>query len=247
MEGENIIGGYIDVHSHILPGIDDGAKDFEMGMGMLRTAYGNGIGGIILTPHYKPMRHNAGPGRVRALVGQLQEEADKEGMGIRLYAGNELYYSSETVRCLEEGQACTLAGSDYVLVEFGPMDGLDYIRGGVYQVLSAGYRPILAHVERYGSVCREIGHVEDLVAMGCYIQVNAGSVMGQFGMGARQISRKLLKKELVHFVATDAHNDRRRKPELLGCARFLERRYGRGYMERLLHANPMHVIANRYI
>ncbi|HBA69959.1 MAG TPA: hypothetical protein DCZ40_11475 [Lachnospiraceae bacterium] len=239
--------GYIDIHSHILPGIDDGARDFETSMKMLKIAEENGIEGIILTPHHKPMRNSAGAGKVKALIDQLDKKSRESGMGIQLYAGNEFYYSSETVHVLEEKQACTMAGSGYVLVEFGPMDELDYIRKGIYQMLLAGYRPILAHAERYGSVCARAEYVEDLIAMGCYIQVNAGSILGQFGWKEKQEVRKLLKKELVHFVATDAHGSQRRTPALLDCARYLEKKYGKEYTERLLHANPMQVIADRYI
>ena len=239
--------GYIDIHSHILPGIDDGSKNFEMSMEMLRIAEENGIRSIVLTPHYKPMRHNVGPGGVKELTGRLEEAVRREGMEIRLYSGNEFYYSSEMVRVLEEKKACTMAGSGYVLVEFGPMDGFDYIRGGLYQILSAGYRPILAHVERYGSVCAKVEHVKDLTAMGCYMQVNAGSIMGQFGMATKQLARKLLKYGMVHFVATDAHDDRRRSPALSECARYLERKYGEEYMEKLLRINPLHMIADRYL
>lgn len=239
--------GYIDIHSHILPGIDDGAENFGISMEMLKIAEENGIEVIILTPHHKPMRNSAGAGKVKALTAQLLEKSRESGMAIQLYAGNELYYSSETVHILEEKQACTMAGSDYVLVEFGPMDEQDYIRKGIYHVLSAGYRPILAHVERYGSVCARIEYVEDLVAMGCYIQVNAGSILGQFGWKEKQTVRKLLKKELIHFVATDAHSSYVRTPALLDCARYLEKRYGEEYAARLLHVNPMQVIANRYI
>ncbi|HBA69427.1 MAG TPA: hypothetical protein DCZ40_08740 [Lachnospiraceae bacterium] len=239
--------GYIDIHSHILPGIDDGAKNFEMSMEMLRIAEKSGIRSIILTPHHKPMRRNAGPESIKELMGQLNEAMHREGMDIRLYAGNEFYYSSETVRVLEEKRGCTMAGSGYVLVEFGPMDNLDYIRGGIYQILSAGYCPVLAHVERYESVCAKAEHVKDLAAMGCYIQVNAGSVMGQFGMETKQFARKLLKYRMVHFVATDAHDNRKRMPALSECARYLERKYGKEYMEELLRINPMHMIADRYL
>lgn len=76
------------------------------------------------------------------------------------------------------------------------MDSLEHIRGGIYQVLSAGYRPIIAHAERYESVCTKVEHVADLVAMGCYIQVNAGSVMGQYGMGIRQFIKRVMKRGL---------------------------------------------------
>lgn len=239
--------GYIDIHSHILPGIDDGAKNFEMSMEMLRIAEKSGIKSIVLTPHHKPMRRNAGPEGVKELIRRLNDEMRRENMDILLYAGNEFYYSSETVRVLEEKKACTMAGSGYVLVEFGPMDSLDYIRGGLYQILSAGYRPILAHVERYERVCAKVEHVKDLTAMGCYIQVNAGSIMGQFGMGTKQLARKLLKYRVVHFVATDAHDSGRRTPALSECARYLERKHGEEYMEELLRINPMHMIADRYL
>ena len=238
---------YIDIHSHILPGIDDGAKNFEMSMEMLQIAQENGIKAIILTPHHKPMGHNAGAEKIRTLAGQLQERAGQAGLEIKLYTGNEFYYSSEMVGELEEKRVCTMADSDYVLVEFGPMDGMEHIRGGLYQVLSAGYRPILAHVERYENVCKDVGRVEDLIAMGCYIQVNGGSILGKYGLGVKQMLRKLLKKKLVHFVATDAHSSGKRSPEMAECAHYQQKRYGEEYTDRLLRVNPSQIIANRYI
>ncbi|NBI92309.1 hypothetical protein D3Z45_17480 [Lachnospiraceae bacterium] len=239
--------GYIDIHSHILPGIDDGAKDFEMSMEMLKIAYDNKIRKIILTPHNKLGRHNARPEKIRELVERIEMTARAADMDITFYAGNELYYSSEAVHSLEEGLACTMADSSYVLVEFGPMDSLEHIRGGIYQILSAGYRPIIAHAERYESVCAKVGNVEDLSAMGCYIQVNAGSVMGQYGMGIRQFLKKVMKRELVHFIATDCHDKSRRSPKLLECARYMEKKFGKEYTHRLLCENPICVIENRYI
>lgn len=239
--------GYIDIHSHILPGIDDGAKDFDMSMEMLRTAYGSNISEIILTPHHKPGRRNARPEKIRELAEKMKGVALAADMDITFYTGNELFYSSETVRALEEGQACTMAGSDYVLVEFGFMDNLEHIRKGSYQILAAGYRPILAHVERYGSVCSNVDHVVDLVAMGCYVQVNAGSVTGQYGIKTKQFLKKLMKRGLVHFVATDCHDGGKRSPELLECAGYMEKKYGKEYTYKLLCENPACVIKNQYI
>ena len=239
--------GYIDIHSHILPGIDDGARDFETSMEMLRTAYDNKIRKIILTPHHKIGRHNARPEKILELAREIGEAARAADMEITFYVGNELYYSSETVHALEERLACTMAGSSYVLVEFGPVDSLEHIRGGVYQIISAGYCPIIAHVERYESVCAKVEHVADLAAMGCYIQVNAGSVIGQCGMGTKQFLKKLLKRELVHFIATDCHDMGRRSPKLLECARYMERKFGKEYTHRLMCGNPACVIENRYI
>lgn len=238
---------YIDIHSHLLPGIDDGAKDFNTSMEMFRIAAQNGITRMILTPHHKPMHHNASPARIADMIAKTKEVLDKERIDIQLYAGNEIYYHSEAVERLEEGKACTMAGSEYVLVEFGPMDGYDYIRNGIYQVMAGGYRPILAHAERYSSICSDAGRVEDLTEMGCYIQLNAGSIMGKFGFGTKQFTKKVLKRQLVHFVATDAHDTEKRGPHISECAKYISRKFGEAYAEELLYENPMHVIRNEYI
>lgn len=241
------MNSYIDIHSHILPQIDDGAENFDISMEMLRIAHADGIDGIILTPHYKPGHHNAGQGKAKDLAGRLRQEMGKEGMDIRLYAGNEFYYHEGMFRELEEGRGCTMADSSYVLIEFGPMERFGYIRGGLYEALAHGYRPILAHVERYGSLSGKPDWVEELIRMGSCIQVNAGSVMGKSGLGAKQFTRRLLKEGLVHFVATDAHNADKRKPELSDCGGYISRKYGVDYAVRLLYGNPMHVIKNEYI
>ena len=241
------MNGYIDIHSHLLYGIDDGAKDFETSLEMFRIAKESGITKMILTPHFKPMRHNASPEGIKKLISKMEEALKREGIEIQLYSGNEIYYYSEVVSQLEEQKICTMAGSEYVLVEFGPMDGYDYIRNGVYQVMAGGYRPILAHAERYESICSKPERVEDLVEMGCYIQLNAGSITGQFGFGTKQLCKKLLKKRLIHFVATDAHNTEKRGPHLAECGKYMIRKFGEEYTKKLLYENPMHVIHNEYI
>lgn len=239
--------GYIDIHSHLLPKIDDGARDFATSMEMFRIAAKNGITQMILTPHHKPMRHNASPDRIAKMIEQTEAALKKEKIYIQLYAGNELYYHSEVVARLEEEKACTMAGSEYVLLEFGPMDEYDYIRNGIYQVMAGGYRPILAHAERYGCICSQADRVEDLVEMGCYIQLNAGSIMGKFGFSTKQFSKKILKQHLVHFVATDAHDTGKRGPYLSECGKYISRKFGEAYTRELLYENPMHVICNEYI
>ncbi len=238
---------YIDIHSHILPGIDDGAENFETSMQMLRIAQKQGIHSIILTPHYKPMHHNAHPESLAALRERLLEGMKREGLDIGLYLGNEFYFHSGMFQKLEEKQACTMAGSAYVLIEFGPMDSFGTIRNGLYEALSQGYRPILAHVERYGSVSSQRGRVEEMVQMGCYIQINAGSVMGKFGFAARQFTKRLLGDGLVHFVATDSHNAGNRSPQLAECEKYISRKFSGEYAKRLFWDNPLCVIRDEYI
>lgn len=237
----------IDIHSHILPGVDDGADCLETSLQMLRTAAQNQITHIILTPHNKPAHRNVSPQRIEERMKQLQEKLDEKGIDIVLHAGNELYYRDGLAQELDQGAGMTLAGSHYVLVEFSPHAEYDYIRNGIYSLQMHGYRPVLAHVERYRNVCAKQGRIEDLIEMGCYMQVNAGSIMGRFGFGMRQLTGKLLKRGLVHFVATDAHDSDRRSPKIADCATQITGRYDEQYAKELLWDNPFRVLQDEYI
>ncbi|WP_034467582.1 CpsB/CapC family capsule biosynthesis tyrosine phosphatase [Butyrivibrio proteoclasticus] len=237
----------IDIHCHIMPGVDDGSPDMETSLKMLRIAAKNDITHIILTPHHKPMHHNVSPEHNVAYTDRLQQALDREGLNIKLYSGNEIYYSDETFRELEEGRITTLAGSDYVLVEFHPTNPYKAIHNAAYQVQAAGYIPVIAHVERYSDMVSKPARVEELVDMGCLIQVNANSVMGKYGFGISSFTKKLLKNRLVHFVATDAHDTGKRAPELLECRRFVDRKFGEDYGRRIFYDNPMSIIHNETI
>lgn len=121
---------------------------------------------MILTPHYKPMHHNASPATIRRLISEIEEKLKEEKIEIQLYPGNEIYYHSEAVSQALEGRLCTMAGSSYVLVEFNPMDEFEYIRNGLYQFLAEGFRPVLAHVERYRCMTGKADRAEELTGMG---------------------------------------------------------------------------------
>lgn len=238
---------YIDIHSHILPGIDDGSNGLEMSMEMLHMAAKDGISRIVLTPHNKPWHRNPDCAGIDAEVDRLRGSIQEEGLDLRLYPGNELYYRNGMVEELEEGRAGTLANSHYVLVEFEPSADYDYIRNGVYALLMGGYYPIVAHAERYRNVCSEMSRITELTSMGCFIQINADSIMGGCGFGTKRIARKMLKQRLVHFVATDAHDLKRRKPCLSQCAEYIGKKYGEGISRRLLYENPMCVLHDESI
>lgn len=239
--------GYTDIHCHILPGIDDGAKDMEESMEMLRIAYENRIRRMIVTPHNKPMHHNAGKERIGELIEQLTIQMKRQNIQIDLYPGSELWYCDELVEKLERKQACTMADTRYVLVEFSPADSWEYIRNGINSLIMGGYLPILAHAERYKTVCADVARVEELIEMGTYIQVNVSGVMGKYGMAAKRLTRTLLKQKLVHFVATDAHNCENRTPAIEKCGKWLEKKYGETYARQLLWENASQVIKGEYI
>ena len=237
----------IDIHCHIMPGVDDGSPDLVTSLEMLRIADKNGITHIILTPHHKPMHHNVSPEHNVAYRKKLQEAAANAGIKAKLFSGNEIYYSDETMEELIDGRICSLAGSDYVLVEFHPTNPFKAIQNAAGRVQAAGYIPIIAHVERYSDIVSHPARVRDLIQMGCFIQVNASSVMGKYGFGISHFTKKLLKEELVHFIASDAHDTGRRAPHLLDCRNYVERKFGEDYGKKLFFTNPANVIRNELI
>ena len=237
----------IDIHCHILPGVDDGSPDMATSLEMLRIAGKNGITHMILTPHHKPMHHNVSPEHNVAYRKRLREAAKDAGIEVKLFSGNEIYYSDETMEELMEGKICSLAGSDYVLVEFHPTNPYKAIQNAVSRVQAAGFIPIIAHVERYSDIVSHPSRVKDLIEMGSFIQVNASSIMGKYGFGISHFTKKLLKEELVHFVASDAHDTGRRAPNLLDCRNYVERKYGEDYGKKLFFTNPANVIRNELI
>ncbi|MBQ7658631.1 MAG: protein-tyrosine-phosphatase [Butyrivibrio sp.] len=230
-----------------MPGVDDGSPDLATSLEMLRIADKNGITHIILTPHHKPMHHNVSPEHNVAYRKKLQEAATEAGIKAKLFSGNEIYYSDETMEELIDGRICSLAGSDYVLVEFHPTNPFKAIQNAAGRVQAAGYIPIIAHVERYSDIVSHPARVRDLIQMGCFIQVNASSVMGKYGFGISHFTKKLLKEELVHFIASDAHDTGRRAPHLLDCRNYVERKFGEDYGKKLFFTNPANVIRNELI
>ena len=245
--GENMFS-YTDIHCHILPGVDDGARDLEESIAMLKLAYRENIHKIILTPHQKPDRKCVSVSGIYKRIELLSEELSRFPIDIRLYLGGELLYSHELTGQLEEGILPTLAGSRYALVEYLPDENWSYIRDGLYHLSGNGYWPIVAHVERYAQVAAKPERVQELIDMGCRIQVNAGSLTGDWGFGLKRIAARLIRDRLVHFVATDAHRGSgRRSPQMEKCALWLKKKVGDGYARELLHENAEAIFANEEI
>lgn len=229
--------GYIDIHSHILPYLDDGAKNMDVSLKMLRIAWQEGITHIIATPHYKAGRYPADAERLRNSLVKVQQAAKEQGIPIFLYAGNEVYYRSELENKFRSGKLCTINQTEYVLIEFSPFDSFVYIRNAVEDILGMGYVPIIAHVERYQCMCKDKTCVTEIKAMGCEIQVNAGSIVGEAGWRIRRFTHKLLKEGLVDYIGTDAHNTDGRKPAIKKCAAYLYKTCKRSYADAILFTN----------
>lgn len=238
---------FIDIHSHILPSVDDGAKDMEMTLQMLRTAKQQEIEQIIATPHYNPQRSRFSQEDIQRSYDQVCTLIQEKVPGIQLHLGNEVFYSYSVAEGLEKGEILTLAGSDYVLVEFRPDTDFRTMQQALSNIQMAGYLPILAHIERYAVLLKDFALAEELHEMGVHIQVNASSVTGNNGWKVKRYIARLMKYDLLDFIATDAHSDGHRAPHLKEAAQYLDKKMGTEYTDKILYDNPTKIITNEYI
>ncbi len=232
----------VDIHCHILPALDDGSRNLQETVEMLRIAERSGITDIIATPHYKAGRHNASRGTLLKRLHEVQEEAGRQGISVRLYAGNEVYYFSDFEQAMDAGQICTMNRSRYVLIEFSPAETFRTIHNAMDQVLGIGYYPILAHAERYGCMLEDWKNLDYLKTMGVEIQVNASSVEGQTGHKVKKFVHRLLENRLADYIGTDAHGSVQRIPDIQKCCRQLFKKYDDTYVEKILCGNAMKLL-----
>jgi len=239
------VEGFVDIHTHILPGVDDGAQDLSQSLELLKQAYSQGMGALILTPHYRGRYRNNVHQRLTAIFQELCQAAGKECPDLELYLGCEVGYELDVSEKVTDGTVLSLNGTQYVLLEFQQGSFRSRIMEGVLEVLNFGYVPIIAHAERYDAFRQHPKLADEVTQLGALIQLNADSVLGKCGLGIKRYCHKLLKARLVHFVATDAHDLKDRKPELKRCYEKLRKRYGQEYADVLLIRNGRTVLSGK--
>ncbi|RDU21986.1 CpsB/CapC family capsule biosynthesis tyrosine phosphatase [Anaerosacchariphilus polymeriproducens] len=238
---------FIDIHNHLLPWLDDGSKSLEQTENMLKIAYKEGVRTIIVTPHFKGENDYNFYNHVEDVLETVKSNLNDYTSQITLKLGCEIFYSHDCLHLLNEKIIPTMADSRYILVEFFPMADYQYIRNAVQELLFGGYYPILAHIERYHNIIKDMNQVKRLIDMGSYIQVNAMSIEGKAGFSIYRATNALLKNDLVHFVATDAHSEFTRAPKIKQCSKYLTRKFGKSYMQKLLLENPNKILKNEYL
>lgn len=231
------------MHTHILPGVDDGPKTMEAALELLEMAQKDGIQAVILTPHYRG-RYRADAAQIGEVFADLCREAEKRSLSIRLFLGNEIYLNGHIMEALEQGRLRSMNDSQYVLLEFGDMMLRNQILEGISQAVRWGYTPIIAHLERYELFRKEPDLVEAVLDLGALIQLNADSVMGRQGFFIKRFCCRLLKQGQVHFIASDAHDGKKRPPLLGACRRWVQRKYGTAVADAIFRVNPHRVICN---
>lgn len=239
--------GFIDIHSHLLPGVDDGSESMEQTIRILKLAYEEGIRAIIATPHWKDGRNMHSIKELEERLTKVKEEVREILPDFSLYLGSEIYYSHESMKYLQEHRTPTLAGTKYVLVEFSPISDYRYIKNALQEIIMEGYYPVIAHIERYEALGKKLDLVEEVIEMGAYCQINAMSILGESGRVYQNITKKLLKNNLVHMIATDAHSDKGRAPRLKKCYSYVAKKYGIEYAMELMVENQVKLLENQVI
>ena len=226
---------YADIHIHALFGVDDG-PDSEAGMrAVVDAAYRDGTRLLCLTPHFHPNWLGDNRAAAETAYRALRDYAAEVYPDLALYLGNELRYGKGSGGWLREGHCRTLGDSNAVLVDFQDREKGTLISAGLERLLSGGYTPILAHAERYHSLTMEM--IREFRRDGVLIQVDAGALMKQFGL--RQWSRAcaILRERLADFVSSDAHDCRRRTPQLSRCYQYTVKKFSEGYARDLFWNN----------
>jgi protein-tyrosine phosphatase len=238
----------IDVHSHILPAVDDGAKTIEESLAMGRIAARDGITDIVATPHALNGTYENPRGRVLEGVAALQEAFLKADIRIRLYPGADVRLTDHLVEHVKRGDALTLNDTGkYVFVELPSQVIPANMAEFIFELELAGMKPIITHPERNIFIEKNPNILYDLVEKGALAQITAASLTGMFGGGAQDTARKLLKCGLVHLIATDAHSPSRRPPVLSEGVKCAARIVGKAAADAMVNDTPRKILAGTYI
>ena len=225
----------IDIHAHILP-IDDGSKDLETSLSMLKKSIEQGITAIILTPHYNRATKLTIE-QTKKYFEEFNQIAKQKDYKVDLYLGQEVYIDRHYKKKIEQNDFLSLNASKYILIEFDYDTKMD-ITEVVYELTRLGYKPIIAHAERYVNL--SINDAEEIKALGGYIQVNANSVVGLSFSKANAVAKKLLRNGLVDFIASDIHSFRKNK--MKRAKNYVEAKYGKEIKDLLFNLNAKKII-----
>jgi len=232
----------IDLHCHILPGIDDGASDLTVSLEMARAFVEQDVTVVACTPHILPgLYHNTGDS-IRTAVHNLQAVLDQEGIPLVLVPGADAHMAPDFIAGLRSGRVLSLADSRYVLVEPPHHTAPPQLEDFFFKLVVEGYVPILTHPERLSWVPSRYDTIKRLVSAGVWMQITAGSLAGGFGRNALYWAQRMLDEGIVHLLATDAHDAERRPPDLAMGRDLAADRVGAEEAQRLVETRPAGIL-----
>ena len=237
----------VDIHTHILPGMDDGAADMYDTLQMAAIAVANGVTTMIATPHCNipGSYENYYSDEYVEIFRMVEQALVEEGIPLTLYAGMEVFVTPELPQLLKDGQILALNGGHYILVEFSFEEEGDYLSEMLQQISDLGLRPVIAHAERYRCVQRNPQIAYEWCKKGYVIQCNKGSFIGRFGKRCASAAYKLLSHNLVSVIASDAHGANKRTPFMMDVYEELMEDYDVKYLDILFEENPRRICEDK--
>lgn len=232
----------VDIHSHILPGLDDGAQDVQESLHIASEAARNGVTDMIATPHF------AGPymiydrGELENYVSTINDLIEKEGIDLKIHTGAEVFCSPKIIDLHKQGRLITLAGSNYVLMDM-PFDSIPFFfRDLIFQMSLSGLIVVLAHAERNMALQHDPRPIDDFIRQGALLQINTTSITGYLGSKSQKLARRLIKERKASVIASDAHSADGRGPNFDEAYKLVEQLSDTGYAEELMREMPQKII-----
>lgn len=239
--------GIIDLHSHVIPEIDDGSHTFEESYEIFTEAVDAGISKIISTSHYLENSYEEEEKNRKLWITQMNDVLKQKKIAIELLIGSEIYVTPNIVKLIREEKASTLADSKYVLFELPMHNKIMYLEEVIFSLQSAGFIPIIAHPERYSYVQKDPIILEELIEKGVLFQANYASCIGYYGRSAKTTLAKLLKANYITFLGSDVHHKGTIYPQMNKIRRELEKIIKFECIEDLMCKNAERVIYNENI
>ena len=236
----------IDLHNHILPELDDGSRSIEETIEMGKIAESEGISKIIITTHHRKPEYIIDKNDILKKIEFTNELFKKENINIEIFPGMEVFIDRDIPVKLKNNELLSLNNSSYLLIEFPMREKIDYIDDVLHEVRVQGYKPIIAHPERYLEVIKNPNYVKKLIEEGCFIQINASSLTGYFGKESKETAEILVKHNMVHLMGTDAHSSRSRAPRIKEAVELMKQIENESYAEKIM-SNASKVFNNQEI
>lgn len=236
-----------DLHCHLLPGLDDGADTWDQAWNMVLDGFSTGTRRVVCTPHCTTGDPHLQQRTERILDGitKMNRLLEAEQLPMQVDAGMELLCGERVGKTLSRGPLLSLAGSRYLLIEFPFQERLSRMEWVIHQVFLSGKIPVLAHPERYPAVQRDPGCLGDWFEAGCILQLDKGSILGDFGSSNCRTALWALERGTVHVVASDAHNTTTRTASFRRLERFFAQHFSVSYGDLLLRHNPNRIVSDR--
>lgn len=235
----------IDLHCHLLPGVDDGAGSLAESVEMAKMMVADGVSIVACTPHIMPGVYNNAGKDIRVKVSELQRVLDTEGIALALVVGADVHVAPDLVHSIQSGAAVTLHDSRYVLIEPPHHVAPPRMEDMFFGLMAAGYCPILTHPERLSWIDRQYGLIQRLSRAGVWMQLTSGSLLGAFGQRPKHWALRMLDEGMCHVLATDAHNTKRRPPTLRAGFEAAAARVGIDEATNMVLHRPYGILENR--